>query len=366
MSKRKNKIKNLLLFMAVVVLPWLVITAYTLTVAKPRYVSTSSVVIKQTTDQSPSATGISALLGANNTNREDALYLTEYVLSNDMIEILNQEFDFRQNYRVSGSDFVNELPADATAEELQKYFKKRVSIHLDELSYVLTVKTEAFDPDYALRLNRAILRESDKFVNDISKQATQEQLNFVISQVDDAEKKLNGAKKALLDYQNTNEIFDPQTNAQIVNQVIGTLQSQLSTLRTEERQLLSYLNPEAPQVVSLRSQISSVEKQIQDEQSKLTSPQSAKLNEKTVEFEQLKADVEFASELYKLALTSLENARIEALRKIKNLVIISSPHLAEEALYPRKGYVIGTSLVLLLILYGFIVLVLAVIKDHAR
>ena len=67
-----------------------------------------------------------------------------------------------------------------------------------------------------------------------------------------------------------------------------------------------------------------------------------------------------------MALTSLESSRIEAIRKMKNLIVISSPHLAEEALYPRKSYVIGTSLALLLILYGFIVLVLSVIRDHAK
>ena len=152
----------------------------------------------------------------------------------------------------------------------------------------------------------------------------------------------------------------------MVNQVIATLQGQLSTLRTEERQLLSYLNPEAPQVVSLRSQINSVEKQIKDEQAKLTSSQDAKLNAKALEFETLKAEAEFANELYKIALNSLESSRVEVMRKIKNLVVITSPHRAEDALYPRMGYVLGTSLVLLLILYGFIVLVLAVIKDHAK
>lgn len=369
MSKKKSnkkRIKQVALFMAVVVIPWATIGLYTLNLANPRYVSTSSVVIKQVSDQATASAGFSALLGVNNTNREDAVYLTEYILSQDMIETLNAEFDFRTNYRVSGSDFIYEIPENATQEELQEYFKKRVSVRLDELSHILTVETQGFEPDYALRLNRAILRESDKFVNAVSKQAVNEQLNFVSAQVADAEKRLETAKKALLDYQNKNELFDPQTNAQIVNQVIGTLQSQLSTLRTEERQLLSYLNPEAPQVVSLRSQINSVEKQIKDEQSKLTSTQATKLNEQTAEFEALKADVEFASELYKMALTSMENSRLEALRKMKNLVIISSPHKAEEALYPRVGYVLGTSFVLLLILYGFIVLVLAVIKDHAK
>lgn len=367
-TKLKNKRNRsaIILFILVVILPWIAISAYTLVLAHPRYVSTSDVVIKQVSEQGVSATGISSLLGVNNTNREDALYLTKYILSNDMIDKLDAEFKFREAYHVNGADFINEIPSDATQEELREYFKKRVSVSLDELSYVLTVTTEGFEPEYALKLNQAILRESEKFVNNISKDVANEQLAFVATQAADAEQKLNDAKKAVIDYQNQNEIFDPQVNAQMVNQVIGTLQGQLSSLRTEERQLLSYLNPEAPQVVSLRSQIRSVEKQIKDEQAKLTSPRDAKLNAKTVEFETLKAEAEFASELYKIALTSLESSRVEVMRKMKNLVVITSPHQAEDALYPRVGYVLGTSLVLLLILYGFIVLVLAVIKDHAK
>lgn len=364
--KNKRNRSNIILFILLVILPWIAISAYTLVLTHPRYVSTSDVVIKQVSEQGVSATGISSLLGVNNTNREDALYLTKYILSNDMIDVLDKEFQFRQAYHINGTDFINELPANATQEELREYFKKRVSVNLDELSYVLTVTTEGFEPEYTLRLNQAILRESEKFVNDISKNMANEQLAFVTTQVKDAENKLNTAKKAVIDYQNENEIFDPQVNAEMVNQVIGTLQGQLSTLRTEERQLLSYLNPEAPQVVSLRSQIRSVEKQIKEEQSKLTSPRDAKLNAKTIEFETLKAEADFANEFYKLALTSLESSRVEVMRKMKNLVVITSPHQAQEALYPRVGYVLGTSLVLLLILYGFVVLVLAVIKDHAK
>lgn len=367
-TKLKNKRNRsaIILFILVVILPWIAISAYTLVLAHPRYVSTSDVVIKQVSEQGVSATGISSLLGVNNTNREDALYLTKYILSNDMIDKLDAEFKFREAYHVNGADFINEISTDATQEELHKYFKKRVSVSLDELSYVLTVTTEGFEPEYALRLNQAILRESEKFVNNISKDVANEQLAFVATQAADAEQKLNDAKKAVIDYQNQNEIFDPQLNAQMVNQVIGTLQGQLSSLRTEERQLLSYLNPEAPQVVSLRSQIRSVEKQIKEEQAKLTSPRDAKLNAQALEFETLKAEAEFANELYKIALNSLESSRVEVMRKMKNLVVITSPHRAEDALYPRVGYVLGTSLVLLLILYGFIVLVMAVIKDHAK
>ena len=364
-TKRKNKIINFSLLIGLVILPWVLIIFYVMTLAHPRYISTADVVVKQVSDTAvPSAGGLSALLGVNSTSKEDATYLTEYILSNDMIKRLDQRFHFRDAYYVDGRDPIYELAPDATQEELLEYFKDRVHINLDEQSYVLTVTTEGFSPEYALQLNQAILKESEQFVNRISQQVAQDQLSFAETQLKEAEDRLNSSKEQLLNYQNENEIFDPQANAQLVNQLIGSLQAQLASLRTEERQLLSYLNPDAPQVVSLRSQISAVEEQIAQEQTKLTSPNTTKLNRQAVQFESIKADVEFATELYKLSLSSLEKARLEAFRKMKNLIVISAPYEAEEATYPRHMYIIWTSLALLLVLYGFVRLVMAVVKDH--
>lgn len=374
-TKQKNKsntptrlrIRKAALFVCVVLIPWLLVVLYVLVMAHPRYVSTSDVVVKQVGDTSiPSSGGLTALLGVNSTSKEDANYLTEFILSNDMIKRLDGRFKFREAYYVDGSDPVYEITPDASQEELLDYFKKRVRIGLNEQTHVLTVTTEGFDADYALALNKAILGESEQFVNRLSQDIAKDQLQFAETQLDEAQQRLNDAKEQLLDYQNNNQIYDPQSNAMMVNQLIGNLQAQLSSLRTEERQLLSYLNPDAPQVVSLRSQIKAVQAQISQEQAKLTSPNTTKLNRQAVQFESIKADVEFATELYKLSLSSLEKARLEAFRKMKNLMVITAPHKAEEALYPRKNYVIWTSLALLLILYGFIRLVIAVVKDHSN
>ena len=364
-TKRKNKIVNFSLFIGLVILPWVLVIFYVMTLAHPRFTSTAEVVVKQVSESSvPSGGGLSALLGVNSTSKEDADYLTQYILSNDMVKRLDEKFKFREAYYVDGSDPIYEIDPDASQEDLLKYFKQRVHIDLDEQSYILSVSTEAFAPEYAFELNREILGESERFVNRISQEVARDQLAFAETQLGESEDRLNDAKEKLLNYQNTNEIYDPQANAQIVNQLIGSLQGQLSSLRTEERQLLSYLNPDAPQVVSLRSQIKAVEEQINQEQTKLTSPSTTKLNRQTIQFETIKADVEFATELYKLSLSSLEKSRLEAFRKMKNLIVISTPYEAEEALYPRRFYIIWTSLILLLIFYGFVRLVMTVVRDH--
>ena len=360
-----NRVKQGLLFLLLVIVPWLLIVFYTLTMAHPRYTSEAQVVVKQTTDNNvASGTGLVALLGGVSTSVEDSNYLTQYILSLDMVKRLDPQFKFKQNYYIDGSDPVNELDPDATQEEVFEYFKKRVKVELDQTTHILTISTEGFKPEYALVLNRALLQQSELFVNAISQQMAKDQIAFAEQQLTTATQELNQAKADLLNYQNKNEILDPEITAKALNSLIAGLEANLSSLRTEERQLLSYLNPDAPQVVSLRSQIRALETQIAQERAKLTSPSNNKLNTKAVQFEQIKANVAFAEEKYKLALTSAEKARYDASRKMKNLIVISSPFKAEEASYPRTGYIIGISLVFLLIFYGFVQLVLAIIRDH--
>ncbi|MGM8900084.1 capsule biosynthesis protein, partial [Psychrobacter sp. 1Y4] len=198
-TKQKSKIINFSLFIGLVILPWLLVIYYVMTLAHPRFVSTADVVVKQVSDSSvPSGGGLSALLGVNSTSKEDATYLTEYILSNDMVKRLDNKFKFREAYYVDGSDPIYEIDPDATQEDLLEYFKKRVHIDLDEQSYVLSVSTEGFDSKYAFELNKAILGESERFVNRISQEVARDQLAFAETQLDESEDRLNNAKEQLL------------------------------------------------------------------------------------------------------------------------------------------------------------------------
>ena len=215
-----------------------------------------------------------------------------------------------------------------------------------------------------MRLNREILKNSESFINDLSQQVAAEQLKFAEQQLATAKEQLDESRNILLEFQNKNQMFDPQAQAQAVATIVASLESNLAQLRTEERTSLSYLNETAPQVVAIRSQIESVQQQIADEKAKLTSPKTSKLNKSVVDFEALKANVEFATDLYKLSLASLEKARLEASRKLKKLVVISTPELAQDALYPRVIYLIATYFLILNILFGITMLIYSIIREH--
>lgn len=347
-----------------VLLPLIITVLYLGFFAKDRYLSEATILVKQVGETTTTDTpGLTALLGVANTSAEDANILKTYITSRDMVEKLDQKLNLRKAFNVQGDPFFS-LNQDATVEELVEYFNSRVTVTLDEKTMMLYVTSQGFTPQFSLLLNQEILRQSENFINDISKNIAKEQLAFSEKQLVEASAHLKKSRDAVIQYQNQNKIFDPQAQAQAVSTIVAGLQGNLAQLRTEERTLLSYLNPEAPQVVAIRSQIASVQKQIDDENAKLTSPNISKLNKSIADFEELKAEVEFSTDLYKLALGSLEKARLEAARKLKKLVVISTPRLAQDALYPRTVYLSVSAFILLNILFGIGLLIYSIVREH--
>lgn len=366
MRLAKNKRHTLIAYILLVIIPLTFVVFYLLVFTQDRYVTNSTIVVKQVAEvNNPTNNGLGALLGVSNTSTEDGQFLRAYIQSRDLVEKLDQQLQLRQAFIGTGKDPIFELDSEATKEELVEYYNKRVKVELNELTQLLTITTEGFSPEFSLKLNQAILKESDLFINDVSQRVAKDQLTFAQEQLDESLTHLTKAREDLIAYQNQNQIFDPQAQAMAIAQIVNTLESNLAQLRTEERTLLSYLNPTAPQVVALRSQIDAVAKQVEDEKAKLTSPNNAeKLNRNAVDFESLKAQVEFSTDLYKLSLASLEKARLEAIRKLKNVVIITSPQQAQEALYPRVAYIVFSAFLLLNLLFGVVMLVRSVIREH--
>ncbi|ENU22038.1 hypothetical protein F993_03313 [Acinetobacter proteolyticus] len=352
-------------YIAIVMLPLLLIIAYLMIFAQHRFVSQSTLLVKQVGEVSSAsaAGGLSTLLGVSNTNSEDAHILTAYISSRNMVESLEKKLNLRKAF-IAQNDPVFGLSPDASVEDLVKYFNHRVNVDLDEKTMMLTISSQGFSSEFALRLNQEIIKNSESFINDLSKQIATEQLKFAEKQLNEAKTQLDNSRDILLEYQNKNQMFDPQAQAQAIATIVATLEANLSKLSTEERTLLSYLNETAPQVVAIRSQIESVQKQIADEKAKLTSPNTSKLNKSVADFEALKANVEFSTDIYKLSLASLEKARLEASRKLKKLVVISTPELAQDAIYPRILYLIATYFLILNILFGITMLIYSIIREH--
>ena len=91
---------------------------------------------------------------------------------------------------------------------------------------------------------------------------------------------------------------------------------------------------------------------------------SSQLNVIASKYRALEVDAGIAEASYKSTVNSLESARIEATKKMRSLSVIVSANEPDEALYPRRGYSLATTLIILLLIYGIARFAIATVRDH--
>ncbi|HQA04659.1 MAG TPA: hypothetical protein PKZ17_08045, partial [Thermodesulfovibrio thiophilus] len=191
-----------------------------------------------------------------------------------------------------------------------------------------------------------------------------DQMNFIEDEVLYTGKKMQIAKNKVVQFQNTYKILDPTSQAEAASTLVAQLEQQLASQEAQLKSLLSYMNENSLQVQALKTQINALKQQIESEKTKVTGGGNSKLNKILAQYMDLKLESDFSMDLYKSTLAALEKTRVDASRKLKNLVVIASPNLPDEALYPKKTYNTVLVTILLLIVYGIIRVLLGIIKEH--
>jgi capsular polysaccharide transport system permease protein len=335
--------------------------------AADRYVSESTVALRQSGQGASSLAGAAMLLSAlNPPAHEDTLYVKQYIHSLALLKELDAKLKLRDHYSAERRDFIERLPADAAQEDFLEYYRSRVEVSMDELSSTLTVRAQGFDPDYAQRLNEAILTSCETFVNELTHKLAREKLGFAESELARAAAQLQQARTEVLAFQAKHKVLDATVQAEASGAVISELQGTITKLEAELRTLRSYLNDDANQVKALRGQIEAVRAQLDLERLRATSAtgRGDRVGALAIEFEGLRMKAEFALDAYKLALSAVETARVDTTRKLSSLAVIEPATRPELAELPRRLYNLTTLLVVCALIYGVVRLVLATIREH--
>lgn len=358
------------LMLGLVVLPMVAVALYLLVFAANRYVTESAVSVRSAAViSSTSTTGTAsatALTGtATPTSYQDTLYLLDYIHSDALARELESKLKLRDHFEGPKLDFVFRLWPGTSKEWFLRYYRNRVELDFDDVSGLLTIRTQGFDQTTSEKLNQAILDASENFVNEFSHRVAREQMEFSEQEAKTASKALETAKMTLVDFQTKNRLLDPVAQSTAANTLTATLQSQLATLETQLKTLLSYQDKDSFQVQSLRSQIDATRSQLDTERARVTAEQSNdRLNTLTIDYQRLLLEAQFAEGTYQAALSALQAARLDASRKLKSLIVVSAPTTPDSALYPRYAFDLGTLLVFCLIAYAIARLIVATIQEH--
>ncbi|WP_072229424.1 capsule biosynthesis protein [Campylobacter coli] len=361
-----SKIKDLSIFdsFKIVWILMIFVIIYYILIAADRYVSTITMSVKSTTG-STQASGVLSLLTATSNTSEDIKFLQGYIESLDMLKILDEKIHLKKLYNEQYIDLFFSLSSSSSIESYLKYYQNRVKVHVDDKTGLLNVEVEGFTPESAHLIAKTIMQESDKFINEISHKAAREQMAFAEEELVKYKERYQKAQNDLIAFQNKYGVFDPLKQAEAKAGLVTQLESDIAQREAKLLTMQSYMNDSAPEIVTLKAEITALKKQLVKERSKISADNSSqKLNDLAAKFQDLTIEAGFAQSAYEAALKAYESARIEALRKIKQLVIVQTPDVPQSAKYPEKIYNILTAFIVLSLIFGVIKFVKMIIEEH--
>lgn len=361
-----SKIKDLSIFdsFKIVWILMIFVIIYYILIAADRYVSTITMSVKSTTG-STQASGVLSLLTATSNTSEDIKFLQGYIESLDMLKILDEKIHLKKLYNEQYIDLFFSLSSSSSIESYLKYYQNRVKVHVDDKTGLLNVEVEGFTPESAHLIAKTIMQESEKFINEISHKAAREQMSFAEEELVKYKERYQKAQNDLIAFQNKYGVFDPLKQAEAKAGLVTQLESDIAQREAKLLTMQSYMNDHAPEIVTLKAEIAALKKQLVKERSKISADNSSqKLNDLAAKFQDLTIEAGFAQSAYEAALKAYESARIEALRKIKQLVIVQTPDIPQSAKYPEKIYNILTAFIVLSLIFGVIKFVKMIIEEH--
>ena len=352
--------------LALALLACLLISLYWGMIASDRYVSEARIIIQRTDLAGSQDMDFSSLLsGGSGANRADQLLLRDHLLSVDMLKKLDAKLDLRAHYSNSSHDLLSRMWSAGTPQErFHRYYLSRVSVEFDDYAGVLVIKAKGYDPETAHAIAAMLVEEGERTMNLAAHQLAREQVSFIEKQVTVLADRFQEARRQVLAYQNTKGLVSPQATAENLASVISRLEAQRTDLQARRTALLAYLAPQAPGIVEIEAQLAAVDKQIAQEQARLTAPKGNTLNSTVEEYQRLEMAATFAQDIYKTALVALERSRVEATRTIKKVTVLQQATLPEYPLQPARLYNIVLSILVTLLAAGIVHLLAVIIRDH--
>lgn len=354
-----------ILFLIIFVLPLGVYSYYELRIATDRFSSDSTVSITQDNNSAPSL-DLSVIGLPSVANDKDALTLVTFVNSLDMLQYLEGKLQLRQHYSDPKIDWYSRLPAEASVEDFQNFISNYIVVSYDQTTRLVTLHVQAFSREFAQKVLLAIIERSQDFVDHLNSRVTVEQTKFFESQLKVTEGRVRDAKNELLNFQREHGILTTDSEAQMVNSSIANINSALLAKQGELDVKSRGLNENSPVIQNLRAEIDTLNKQLTAEKNRLSvGTGGSTVSELAAKFSEIQFNLEFVETIYKSNLAQLERSRLEAVQRLKYLIVITAPSLADASLYPNRSYNIGTAALLLLIVYFVISLLTAIIREHA-
>ncbi len=382
--KRWRYPRNLRYFMMVatfilfVAVPSAVVSVYMIFFASDQYQSSAAFAVRN----SSSTGGATDLLGlvmqsGADTTVSNSYILNDYLQSQPFLEDVMNHFDLDRIYASSDWDWWFRMGADLPVEAKLKYWKSKIETKYDQASGIIVVDLLAFTPEDARNILAYIVQKSEDLINNLSESARRQSLKSAQESLATAEVRLRTVRRQMLNYRETAQEISPEDNAKLAFQMIGELESQITTKQTTLKTLDGYLDPKSPRMAMLKQEIKGLKRQLDTERLRLgggaNAPAATAVDGSSADnsipyrigsYSDLELEKQFAEEYYTTALAGLEKAKAEAAAKELYLATFIPPTLPQYAQYPKRFIYIICTFLLLLGIWTFGALTFYNIRDR--
>lgn len=348
-------------------LPTLLTLLYMLFLASPRYVSEFEITYQSYQPPQNLSSGlVQNLLGANpNSGAVDlSTILYEYIRSMALLIKLDNQLHLRQYYSSPKVDYLSRMSSTANINTFLRNYLWYVSV-TQGLGGYLTVQVQAFDPDYALAVAKAIIKACDQMVDKMTARANQDEVRYAEAEVKQTEGRIRKAQLTMTEFQNLHGDINPPGSANQLGGIVGTIEGRLAAAQTQLTMLTS-TTPHSPELPATKAQITALEKQLKQEQDRLANKSGGATYSKLLdEYSALQLEQEFAKSAYQSAQQGLAVARADAARQQNYLIDFVPPYRPDKQNVEFALFYTLTAMITSLVLFGIGSLIGGAMRDQA-
>jgi len=337
--------------------------------ASKQYKATAHFTIEKTGKAQSDPFGFLTGLSGNVPSTRDALIIKDFIESREVIERTKKDFDIRKMYMREDKDWLSRLKSDASMEDIVDYWKSKVSIEFNTTTGIAHLSVLAFEPEDSITIINAIMKESQKLVNDLSDQARKDSLKFAKKELNAAQDHLKKVRGEVSKFRDNEKILNPEKDIEAKVSLVTNLEAQLATAEAELMSLRAALHDNSPKVKAALNKYQSLKRQVKKVRNRVYR-NSNKKSKKTIgsllaKQQSLLTDQEFAEKAYASALLNKQQATIEATQQHLYLTTIVNPQLPEKAAKPDQPHDYIVLFLGCLLLWGIVGLIIASVRDHA-
>jgi capsular polysaccharide transport system permease protein len=329
-------------FVLSVLIPTVATILYLLLVRSPEYVSEARFVVRAGSEDilrrfSLDLSNASSLLSGMKNTSQDTHMVMAYMRSRNAIDDIGGRAVLERLYARGEIDYLSRLKPGETAEALDKYWRKKVSVVLDVPAGIVTLEVRAFRREDAIFLAERILLVGERLVNEVSERARGDTMQMARADLEKARHEVDLKRQALAAFRQKNEVLDPATTATNIGELITKILKEKLVLEGHLSTVRQTLREDSSTVRTLQLQIATLDQQIRKLETELTSsdPEQRAVATQMAGYEQAQLELKFAEKLYEITETSFRKAVSDVQRQQLYLVMLLRPTHPQDNSYPR-------------------------------